>query len=73
MDTAETHCIQEKNIFLDEKNCLSFNWRKFSRYNLFLTIPLRQLVFSVGDINRSRVTHPRVSMPMSVEKPNKLR
>jgi len=41
-------------------------------YDLFPTIPLRQLVFSVGDINRSRVTHPRVSMPFSVEKPNKL-
>ena len=42
-------------------------------YNLFPTIPFRRLVFSVGDINRSRVTHPRVSMPISVEKPNKLR
>ena len=41
-------------------------------YNLFPTIPFRQLVFSVGDINRSRVTHPRVSMPMNAEKPNKL-
>ena len=41
-------------------------------YNLFPTIPFRQLVFSVGDINRSRVTHPRVAMPMNVEKPNKL-
>ena len=88
VNTAETHCIKERNVLLDEvligesflvlisENPLRQSLRKerkkhvnMKSYNLFPTIPL-QLVFSVGDINRSRVTHPRVSMPTSVEKPN---